>query len=845
MLNNPSLFRSGYQPPTPIQQSKALLSTNRIVAKQKEDEEKAKRIQAFSKNKMVYPQRPTSPGNEASPNFVGAIRPSNLPKPNMFNNLQKKAINLPASLYSQKKQFGQSFVKSGKESLKNLWVISQPTRKLFSDKETRKDLVEGLKVVKDATVKKADQIGSGVVTTIKQPKLAGQILRNESLPNLKAGLFVAGAGATGIATNLVDLSKTPTGRGKLAYGVAELAAFAAAGEGAKAGDFFLRNKWVKLGAKEISIDDFISTQAIKEGLPTTALPKVKSIKELVTKGEASKGFYKEYPEHYVFTTAEPVATKDAIKIFTQADKKALGIKTRIEDAGIWSASKGEANIWALRLNGGSSYKDLKFSLFPKLSKTGTPGYKDILVKRIERLPEKVLQTDVKFDVVSKYQKFLSKTKPSTMSIAKRSETSKIGDSEIIKWIRKVDPKTPGSSENQFIQMAGSILQPAAKLKPTSLLGRFKGYDEFLNINGVAVPFRKAIVSGASIYRKGAIDTSFRNLKLAGQKGFADIFGSTRKTLNSELGKVADFFGERSFQKSKSNVSLKKYFSQPTVLNVNLGGAGLGYFATSNPRIKNTASFVGINPSYPNVNTNYNINSNYNINTNSNSFTKITKPDYSGVFYNKDNSSYVPTKPSDEIRNIIKPYDDGGRPPPPPPTDDGGRPPPPPPTDEYPIISKPKPYTPNYPSKPYLTLKTPPTTTTTRLFGRSSSKKPYKKDTYTPSQAFDVLVRTTGKWTKVSTPKTLNYFAAKQKGFSIADNYAERSVKLKPTNKTAQIISNKNPKNAYKFSWNKSKNKKLKLSFIEKSKYAIDTKGEFNKITYKGIMSRKKKKGFVF
>jgi hypothetical protein len=109
------------------------------------------------------------------------------------------------------------------------------------------------------------------------------------------------------------------------------------------------------------------------------------------------------------------------------------------------------------------------------------------------------------------------------------------------------------------------------------------------------------------------------------------------------------------------------------------------------------------------------------------------------------------------------------------------------------------------------------------------------------QAFDVFVRSKGNWTKVKTNETMNYYAAKHKGFNIADNYAERSVKLKPTNKKAQKISYSEPYNNYKFTWNKSKKEKLKKSFIEKSKYAIDTIGELKGITYKGIKTKKNNK----
>jgi len=827
------LFTSGNQPPKPLQQSQALFVQNRIAAKQKEDEARAKRIKTISNNRMVYPPRPTSPGNKSSKSFVGATRPSNLPNlpktPKSVEKFQQGAFKtIPA--YSKKYEFGRSFKDTAKKSITPLIEATKTSLKLFKDKQTREDLKKGYQIAS----KKLDEgkfLQKGLIKTT-------QAFQRSPVKNVKAFVTVA----TPVAASIVSDIKTPTGRGKLAYHIAELTAFAGAGEVAKIGQTALRNIWVKTGAKKISIKDFLSSQAIKKGIATTGLPKAKSIEDLVSKVKKTKGFYPEYPEHFVLTSSEPVATKNAIKILTQAEKKAAKLKVRkYDDPGKWFTSKGEANIWALRLNNKSNYKSLKFSLFPAFKKSTKPGYLDLLVKRVERLPVSVLKKDVGFSTVAEYQKFLAKSKPSTSLIAKRSEVSSIGDKKIRDLIKKVDPKSLGSPEIQFVQISDTIIQPAAKLKSKKLLGRFKGYDEFVKIEGVNVPLRKAIVSGASIYKKGKINLAFRDMKLAGQKGFVDLFGSVKTKVTKDLGKVADYFGEKSFfSAKKSAVDPYKYFATPKTFNVNVGAAGLGYLASSRPNIKSTLSLTGMDPVYSNYKNKV---------IDSSSIIYTTKPNYKNIFYNKESyakskvkeaDSYLPPKPKDKDSYFFK-EDDRDPIIPPPPTYY----PDPIKEDSYIPIYAPDKYTLAYPSKPYLTgfFKKPTNTITT--FKTPRTKGNYKKDTYNKTQAFDVLVRTKGKWTKVSTPKTLNYFAAKQKGFSIADNYAERSVKLKPTNKIAQVISRTNPRNAYKFSWNKSKNVKLKLSFIEKSKYAIDTKGEFNKITYKGIMSRKKKKGFVF
>lgn len=116
-------------------------------------------------------------------------------------------------------------------------------------------------------------------------------------------------------------------------------------------------------------------------------------------------------------------------------------------------------------------------------------------------------------------------------------------------------------------------------------------------------------------------------------------------------------------------------------------------------------------------------------------------------------------------------------------------------------------------------------------------KTSEKDKIDEKKAYKPYVRTKGKWTEVKTKVPVNFYEAKKRAFEIADKYAERSAKLVPTGKKAKIISRANPFNAFKFRRSKSKNK-TKFEWVEKSKFAIDTKGELNDITYKGLKSNK-------
>jgi len=111
------------------------------------------------------------------------------------------------------------------------------------------------------------------------------------------------------------------------------------------------------------------------------------------------------------------------------------------------------------------------------------------------------------------------------------------------------------------------------------------------------------------------------------------------------------------------------------------------------------------------------------------------------------------------------------------------------------------------------------------------------------KAYKPYVRTKGKWTEVKTKVPVNFYEAKKRAFTIADKYAERSAKLVPTNKKAKIISRANPLNSFKFRSSKSK-KKSKFEWVEKSKFAIDSKTELDQITYKGLKTIKNRSSFL-
>jgi hypothetical protein len=81
--------------------------------------------------------------------------------------------------------------------------------------------------------------------------------------------------------------------------------------------------------------------------------------------------------------------------------------------------------------------------------------------------------------------------------------------------------------------------------------------------------------------------------------------------------------------------------------------------------------------------------------------------------------------------------------------------------------------------------------------------------------------------------------SKTSALNLADYYVDNS-----TARTGKIVATKGtPKEQPRGYFNKDKYKLNKdSSFVEKSKYAINTRGELEGITLKGLLAKKQKKG---
>ena len=109
-------------------------------------------------------------------------------------------------------------------------------------------------------------------------------------------------------------------------------------------------------------------------------------------------------------------------------------------------------------------------------------------------------------------------------------------------------------------------------------------------------------------------------------------------------------------------------------------------------------------------------------------------------------------------------------------------------------------------------------------------------------AYRIKIKSDGKWATISTPKKLNYYAAHNRAMTIVDKYKERSYKLFKSSGNADVVRKTMPKLSSQFyRQSKSNNPTLTDTYIEKSKYAIDTPGELKGITYKGLQAIAKKK----
>jgi hypothetical protein len=123
-----------------------------------------------------------------------------------------------------------------------------------------------------------------------------------------------------------------------------------------------------------------------------------------------------------------------------------------------------------------------------------------------------------------------------------------------------------------------------------------------------------------------------------------------------------------------------------------------------------------------------------------------------------------------------------------------------------------------------------------------SNSEYKQKNIKTKGVFGIKIKSDGKWATISTPKKLNYYAAHNRAMTIVDKYKERSYKLFKSSGNADVVRKTMPKLSSQFyRQSKSNNPTLTDTYIEKSKYAIDTPGELKGITYKGLQAIAKKK----
>ena len=149
----------------------------------------------------------------------------------------------------------------------------------------------------------------------------------------------------------------------------------------------------------------------------------------------------------------------------------------------------------------------------------------------------------------------------------------------------------------------------------------------------------------------------------------------------------------------------------------------------------------------------------------------------------------------------------------------------------------------YPTYPiYPPTKIPPVIKTPTLL---PTLKPKRKDVLkgiNRSQAWGVQIYSKGKWKGAKNPKgSMNYIKALNFASGLVDKSSEASFRLKPTNKKAKLISKKISKVSKTKFYQPAKAKRLTSAFVEKNKFRIDSKGEKQKITYKGILASKQKR----
>jgi len=549
----------------------------------------------------------------------------------------------------------------------------------------------------------------------------------------------------------------------------------------------LRGAWVRFGSKYVDPKTVLSRQALdKYGNPTTTLVRTDSVPSAFKSVAKTKGAYTEYPNHYVMVTSEQSDLGKIYRSITTAEKKALKLKVRYEDPSQYFSTKGEANAWALRL---SPAYDYKLSLLPSTKGISKPVYRELLVKRAERLPREVLFTKG-FDTIEDYQKYIARVRPSTVFFPKRSEGSKIGYKEIIKKIKAVDPKSHFSSELQFPKGVDILERPAKKLLPTPI-SKLKGYSEYTIIFGQPIPIRKGIVSGASIYtpgsRKKLYDQFYRLTPLkVGDKGFINL-SSIDKKISKEFNDLLYEQGVKAYQRDMArktttavSSAYKSYQASRQVrIPVTLfsGFTSKLYKTDKGSTYKTPTSKYSL--IYPDISSTY----------------SVTKPDYK--------ITYPDTSTTYDLTLTDTRYDtqyDETRYPTPEPT-----------------------YSVTAPERPYLTPK--PNISGGRYVTASKRPKEKRKEYVSGEPAYDVLVKVGRVW-KDKTNGKRNFYSAVDRGVKIVDNTTAKSFKIQKGTGRAKIFKQNMPYNINKFyTPSKTRSARLTGAYIEKSKYAIDTPGE--------------------
>ena len=162
-----------------------------------------------------------------------------------------------------------------------------------------------------------------------------------------------------------------------------------------------------------------------------------------------------------------------------------------------------------------------------------------------------------------------------------------------------------------------------------------------------------------------------------------------------------------------------------------------------------------------------------------------------------------------------------------------------------------PTSPSYYSTPPALKVTPRPPTTARPILKSRTARPIlksrlDKDKRIEDRPYDTFVLHKGNWIKANkSNEKNNYYGALKLGADITDNSSARSFKIKPTTGKVTNYYPYQPQLIKFYQPSKTGKPKLTTAFIEKTKYLIDTQGERQQITAKGIIANRRKNKGVF